>query len=258
MHVVMGHGGYGTTSEDWWVLQPRRPGIYPLIMAKAGAGGEEGFTYAPWTPGVASLFEDLVNAGYIVMTPDAEDGIGSNDGSHTWGNDGSTTRFDAAVTWAKANLPVMQGKVGIFATSMGTLTGLNFWRRFPTKVAGMLTVQGAIKLSYHASANDNTFGKYQTEIYAAYGGAAAYAAAAPTHDPVQFVAANPALYQPFSMIHTADDQVTPLANVTDYQAAGGVLADLIVLPTGNHTSAAWDQIDHDEVIQIFRDMPIGA
>jgi predicted peptidase len=228
-------------------MRPKRVGNFPLVVALHGAGGEENFPHMhDLYPFIAKIFERISEAGYIVMSPDGRDGI-SADGSHTWGNDASTNTVSAAVAYARANLGATADPVRIFGTSMGSITGLNLWRRFSADVAAAVMVAGAVDLDYHHSGNDAVTGKYQAEIDTAYAGG--YAAAAATHDPSTFAIADPGTYAALQMWHAVDDLVAPFDLSDDFAAALG--ADWHPLPSGGHTIAAWDFVDVDEIIDFL-------
>lgn len=251
MHTLFSTGGY-VQSEPWVLIRPRVPGTYPLVVALHGAGGEEWAFHAPGVfPGVLDVTSTIVESGFVVLCPDTRDGIGA-DGSHTWGNDGSTTTLDNAITYAKTLPGVGQGKVGILGTSMGSLTGLNYRRRFAANVAGMVAVSGAVDVDYHHSGNDAPTGKYQTEIDVAAGGAAGYAAWATTHDPNVFAVADPATYLPMAMWHASDDAVVPYARTETFATAVG--ATFHTLASGAHTDAAWSLIDRGAVVAFLRSL----
>lgn len=252
MHTRFGTGGY-TQSEPWVLLQPRRPGTWPLIVVMHGAGGDESFLHQPAAyPAVHALFKHVVDSGFAVLSVDNRDGI-SADGSHTWGNDGSTTTVDNAIAYAQSSLGVASGDVILLGTSMGCLTGLNYWRRNPSKVRGMVAVSGAVDIDYHHSGNDATVGKYQTQIDTAYAGG--WAAAAATHDPNVFALADPSTYTPLRMYHAVDDAVVPYARTEAF--ADALDADFIPLASGAHTDAAWALIDAPALVTWLRALPVA-
>lgn len=102
-------------------------------------------------------------------------------GTTTAGNDLSIARVGQARNYLQSTLGAPAGKVFVCGTSGGFLTACNWARQNKSSVAGILGFVFANDLPFLYSDPAN-----QPGINAAYGGAAAYEAGLPTHNPNQY------------------------------------------------------------------------
>jgi pimeloyl-ACP methyl ester carboxylesterase len=104
-----------------------------------------------------------------------------------WGNDAAIARVGDAIAYLRSHLGIDSGPVALVATSMGALAALNYARQNPGAVSRIALLLPVVDLAYE---HDNNVAGLAAEIEAAYGGAAGYAAAVASHDPMQNAAAH--------------------------------------------------------------------
>ena len=158
------------------------------------------------------VLEALAEQGYPVLSVDAGGGV-------AWGNDTAIARVTDAKTYLQGTCGAKSGKVLVYAFSMGALTALNWARSNLSSVAAMAFACPGVDL---ADLHDNR--GFGTEINTAYGGSAAYTAALPTHNPVQFASS---LTVPCKVWSASDDATVVPSTVTAFKNAyGGSIAQV--------------------------------
>jgi len=115
-------------------------------------------------------FSALADAGIAVICGDL-----SSDGK-SWGNDASTTELEELRAYLTSQYGHPAATVSLLGGSMGGLTGLNYYRRFPAKVTRIGLIIPAIDLQqFHDNAT------FTAEINTAYTNQAGFDAAVGTH-----------------------------------------------------------------------------
>lgn len=179
---------------------------YPVILTH-GFGGDHMSTM----PKDQFLFPpvvSLLDAGFLVL---GIDGGGPFNGPSNWGADVPIQRIADAIFYAQLALGSKTGGAMILGSSMGTLSGLSYAARNPTIVKAACFCYPAVDLaSIYAT------GVYTSSINTAYGSAAAYTAALPTHNPIAQVATTKDI--PTLLYYSTDDPITFPARVAAYQA----------------------------------------
>lgn len=238
-------GGYAN-NENWYLIRPSRNGVFPGIIFLHGAGGEEQALEPRWSPNASSLMWWMAERGYTVFAPDCSTSV-QTDGSHTWGNDGSTTTLDNAITYALANPSIFQmggNKVILCGTSMGLITATNYVRRFGTsRVAALLAVQGATDVDYHYANG------FSANIDAAYGGSWATNGKPSNHSPKDFAST---LTLPLLYHYATDDATVPAAARDTFLASYGGPLTSVAIGTGGHTDAPWANVDRSALLSWAR------
>lgn len=135
-----------------------------------------------------------------------------------WGNDTSIARIDEAITWAGTTLGCVTDRIAVVGDSAGGATALGWAGRNPSQV-GAISVRGAVT-DIQQLYDINSLVK--TLVDNAYGGAAAWASARATHDPIL----NTSLLVPVKdrvrlYYSDGDGLVAPAAQVTPFVTALG-------------------------------------
>ena len=146
---------------------------------------------------------------------------------NSWGNDDAIDSVDKSLAWLGRpdGQRCRDDKVFLAGASMGTLTTLNWARTHLDKVAAVALCVPAVSLK---DLHDRNVQGWKTEIETVYGGAAAYAAAIDTHDPLTYAAELVGL--PIKLWYSPDDPVIAPAKVEAFATAVG--AELVANPAG--------------------------
>lgn len=171
---------------------------------------------------------DIAAAGIPLFTADFT-------GDH-WGNDASIATVASARTAMNAQLGPRTDKVLLAGISMGALLALNWARQNLASVAAVALVTPAVSLQ---DIHDNNRGGYAAEIEAAYDGLAAYTAALPTHNPVEYAAELEGV--PIEVWRSTTDTICTQATVDAFAATTG--AEVHSLGAVGHTAGALDGQD---------------
>jgi predicted alpha/beta hydrolase family esterase len=159
------------------------------------------------------ITQALVAMGAPVLYGDFVDG-------RTWGSDLGQTRLGQLWTLQKNNFGAKNDKVVLYGSSMGALVVLNWARANPASVAAIALVIPATDLRDlhdNAASRGAAAAGAAAEIETAYGGAAAYAAAATAHNPAENAASYRGL--PMKIWYSGDDP-TCLPSITTAFASG--------------------------------------
>jgi alpha-beta hydrolase superfamily lysophospholipase len=174
------------------------------------------YAFSPLNAWAAEWVRDTAQPWVIPDTP-----------YNSWGNDDAIDSVDKSLGWLGAvdGQRCRDDKVFLAGASMGTLTTLNWARQHLDKVAAVALCVPAVSL---ADLHDRNVQGWKTEIETAYGGAAAYTAAVPTHDPLTY--ASELVGLPIKLWYSPDDPVIAPAKVEAFAAAVG--AELVANPAG--------------------------
>lgn len=200
----------------------------PIVLSPHGHGGDAtGVLVGGYG---AHITEALCNAGYLVLGMDAG-------GPTAWGSDAGVDAMEAGRQWLVSTWGASSGKVHLYAFSMGGLEACNYAVRYPTKVASMALGSPGVDLGYHHAT-------YGAEIDAAYGGAAGYTAARPTHDPLLLAQTTPSTFQkfPIKVWYNVGDPTVPESTALAFASAVGGPNISTVQAASNvgHTPASFD------------------
>jgi poly(3-hydroxybutyrate) depolymerase len=187
----------------------------PLVILCHGSDQRGAGFYAE-VPATQRDLSVLANAGCVVIAIDHGDPFIPDN----WGSDTAIARVDEAITWAATKFGCDTTRVGIQADSAGGPTALGWAWRNPSRLAGCIVKAGvvAIQLTYDRNV------LLKALIEGAYGGAAAWTAAAPTHDPshANQVASIQAINdRVLHMYSTGDGLILP-SDVTALAASTGI------------------------------------
>lgn len=161
------------------------------------------------------IVDEMAARGHMCMTPD----LG---GKATWGNDASQTKLLDAITYLNSHWGVKTGGVLLWAGSMGTLVSLNFMRGANAGlVRGVAVGLPAVDLAdLHDNATARTLNAANIET--AYGGAASFATARASHNPMENTAAYQSLASRIHLWNSSNDQVTIPERVAAFASATGI------------------------------------
>lgn len=183
-------------------------GTRKLVIMLHGHGGNsiQFQTNGNWSLG--QHIAALTDKGYVCVGIDAG-------GPNGWGGATAMAAIDACYTYFITGGRCLGPKVGIQGWSMGGLTGLNWIKRNPAKVAFGGLWAPATDLQYHHAQGGAT----ATEIDTAYGGAGSWLANSAPYDPLRDFASYSALNVPIRIWHSDDDTVAPYAKTPAFVAA---------------------------------------
>lgn len=151
-----------------------------------------------------------------------------------WGNDAALATIPDSLT--DLDRLGCNGQVFIIAVSMGVPLVLSWARLNLAKVAGIALLTPAVALEAIRSTNRNG---YAAELEAAYGGAAAWQTARPTHDPASYAADFTGVKM--GVWRSTNDPVCLPAEVDAFAAAAG--ADVFSLGAVGHSAGSLDPQD---------------
>lgn len=228
MERVSSYGVKGTETCATLVNRLYTPGKRGVVVLHGRGGRSHSWVTAP----VAAI-DALAGAGYPVIIPDL--------GGDLWDAGVAQQRVTDAVTYLQGTLGAKSGTVLLFGYSMGSLTAVNWARANPTQAAAV-AVAAPISL---ADIHNGDRSGYAAEIEAAYGGAAAYAAAASAHDPRQ----NGTLATPCKVWSSDADTLVTSAEAASYVSALG--ASQVQLSGVSHANIP-DAVDPDALLGFFR------
>lgn len=173
----------------------------------------------------------LAYRGFLVMGIDAG-------GIHTWGNDLAMTRISSGKTWLQDPTKggAAAGKIVMLGGSMGSVNAL-CWSR--ANVASLWCTQVALPIpDLEAARAADRFG-FASDIEAAYGGNAAWQAARPTHNPIEFVSDITNL--PIRLDTSSTDTAGLPAETEAFHAAlGSDNSTLVYFGAAGHSYTGWD------------------
>lgn len=220
--VAGGEKRYVHLPDDW-----RYDGSRPVVVTGHGHGG----TASAVVPGFgAGLWWAWLRMGMAVVQ--------SHAAGDAWGNDNAQAALDATLDWAE--LPFAQGGLGarvgkhaVYGFSMGGLLGANYARSHKARVGALLLACPAVLRQYLYDINVNGYGVAEMDV--AYGGAAAFTASRPTHDPSTFAAE--LVDVPTQVWYDRADGVTPQAQMESWATAAG--AQLNYVAAGHNPEAAF-------------------
>jgi pimeloyl-ACP methyl ester carboxylesterase len=188
------------------------------VLVAPAHGGHAIDAFAPTYTNLQ--LQAIVDAGIPILGVDAG-------GPVAWGNDTAIARIGDGKTYLTGTVGAKTDKVLLWAFSMAGLSMLNWARTNLASVAAIGLVCPAVDL---ADLHNNR--GYGTEIDTAYGGSAAYAAALPTHSPVQFAAS---LTVPCKVWYGLSDPTVVPSTVQAFVAAYGGPITSVPVTGGVHT-----------------------
>lgn len=207
MSRVTSYGTYGTELATKLVDR-----LYKADGTKRAVIFCHGLNGQAWNPVnyPDPVIDEMVARGYPVFSP----ALG---GTATWGNDIAQQKIADAKAYMQSNMGAKSGGALLWAGSMGTLASLNFFRNNPTLVAAVAVGLPAVDM---ADIHDNNRSNLAISIETAYGGAAGYTAALPTHNPAQ----NTSSYigQPIKLWYSSDDPIVIPSVVANFSSATGI------------------------------------
>lgn len=192
----------GDTHIEWLPKTWRGGGTVRGIIASHGATGSDldplSFTTFPhWAP----ILQRLCGMGYPIISVNA--------GGSLFGNDTVISTYMPAALTRLAAMGAKTDKVALFGCSMGNLTGMNWARANPTKVACIAGVAPASDLNDIVTNNRDG---QAANVNAAYGGAYSDATMGATHNPARYGATLAGI--PTRLYYSDADPAIPPATVT--------------------------------------------
>jgi len=195
----------------------------------------------------------LAEAGYLMGSIDAGGGT-------AWSNSAAMDRATDGYNWLTGTAGAKTGKIGLMGWSMGGMTALNWAKRNPTLVAGVLLWAPATDLDYfhstsgytpaYGSALPNNAG-WTSEIDASYG--SPYATTSTGYRIRDEYSSWAGLGIPIRVIHASDDTTIPVAQSQNGFVPGVNDANVTLrtpLPTGNHTGL-FANVPSSETVAFF-------
>lgn len=189
------------------------PGV--LLLTGSHSTADTEFTAADALGRVTALAQ----AGFVVMSGNLGQPAPPAAPQGTFGNDTSITRVGQMKTFLQGTAPVpaAAGKVHITGGSGGAAAAINYALRNPASVASLYLMVPLTDLEdFYNSRTDATIPK--TEVDAAYGGAAAFAAAVPSHSPIRQNLA-PLAGMKVRLVYSTNDPYVPVSTVTNFVSA---------------------------------------
>lgn len=215
----------GTTQAGVAVLTSR------LYQAAENAEPPGLFFWGRGNRAATLLDERFWNGGHDAL---ARRGVPVASGDYSspahWGNDAAIASMPAVLNALAAVAgPAGVGRVRLIAVSIGAALALNWARQNPTRVAAIALLTPAVDVE---DIRANNRAASAAEIEAAYGGAAAWQTARPTHNPVEYAAALTDI--PIAVWRSGDDPTCVPARVDAFAAAAG--ADVHDLGNVGHSA----------------------
>jgi hypothetical protein len=196
----------------WGRLYKKDATTRPLIYFTGGPGDDRDFLTS--TASGSQLAPRLAEIGVPIISA-------AFGGGGQWGNDTAQSRIGSAFTFVQSRLGTKTDKFVGIGVSKGATALLNYARNNPTLVAALLLIVPAVNV---ADIHDNNRSGLATEIENAYGGAAGWTSAAPTHDPAQSTAAFASMGLPVRMHYGANDTTVLPSVVQSFATATGFTA----------------------------------
>lgn len=179
----------------------------PVIFFTGGPGDDRDFI----TGGTAQIPPVLAEKGVPIISA-------AFGGGDQWGNDTSQTRIGQAWTYVKSALGTRTDKFVGIGVSKGATALLNYTRSHSANVAALVLIVPAVNVS---DIHDNDRSGNAVHIENAYGGLAAWQAAAPTHDPALNTATHASQAIPTFILYGGSDTVCIPSVVTSFATAVG-------------------------------------
>lgn len=224
MVTSRGVGAYvaGETHRAVWSGE-QQPGAGAAVL---DAQGSHGVADSITAADDMTRILPLSRAGFVCIAGD----MGQTTSQGTFGNDTAVTRLGQLKTFVQGASSPMQargGPVRIVAGSGGCTAALNYARANPTSVAALFLICPLVDIEdfYNNWTNGGANGTAtapsgvtQAEIDTAYGGAAAFAAAMPSHNPIR--SGNQAVLAgiPIWLAYSTNDPYISVQKVLDYAA----------------------------------------
>lgn len=198
-----------------------------IFCRHAGGNADSLFTATVYL----SIAQALAEAGYVTLAVDL--------GGDLWGNDTSTAaagRMADGFTYLTSTLGCKSDKCGLLAVSEGASDALNWaLANGAGKVAAVAGLIPAVDVQSVYDVNPGL----KTSIDTAYGGAAAWTAAQPTHNPAARASSYTGL--PIKLWYSTDDPTVLPATVTTFAAASGAATQSIGAQT--HAATGTDPLE---------------
>lgn len=154
----------------------------------------------------------LAEAGFPVLAVDCG-------GSAAHGNASTVTAIGEAKAYAASAFGAKSDKIGLFATSMGSLAAFRYAQANPTLVSAMVHGVGNLDLE---DVHDVTRPDLATEINTAHGNLAGYQAFVAAHNPVDHAAELSAI--PQQVHYSSNDSNFSAGIAATYASAAGATA----------------------------------
>lgn len=188
---------------------------------------------------------ELLNPGYTYDLAAKGAIFSGGYAGYAWGNDASLAFMDSGKTYLQGELGAKAGGVYLIGGSGGAITVCNWARAHLSSVKAIALNIGPPNIEIMRSTNR---GGYQAEIEAAYGGNAAWQAARPTHNPVEFASVFNGVI-PIKMWYSTDDPTVLPAEVQAFATAAG--AELVSMGAIGHSVNTSAQV----VLDFFDEHP---
>jgi hypothetical protein len=221
--------------EDVSVWYGTEPGGVPVILVH----GYEGSGLQWYTPAVSGTTAQIIGTAGVTA-------YGSDlGGGSLWGNDALNAAIDDQIAWGAATYGTSDQQVAFYMTSGGA-PALNWVWRNPDKVVACALVIPAVDLQGIHDRDPAGIG-IAASIEAAYGGAAGYLAALPTHDPSHpdNTAQLAEMSDRIRLWYSTTDNVIDPAEIAAFAAATGITAVSVgaqghsLGPTANQDVLDW-------------------
>lgn len=207
------------------------PGKRPILWCHS-AGGDAAEPLM--TANAQPLLESLVKLGSPVISFDGKTSGLTLSGTYAathWSNDGALARFADALAYLRSSAWNASASLAplVVGVSMGGLLALNYARSNPVAALALL-----FPVTSLAGIHDGTggiIGNAAASVETAYGGASAYSAALPTHDPL----ANPALWNnvPAHMWYSDSDTTVGTLNQQNFLSGVGTFESTVMAGAGH-------------------------
>lgn len=211
----------------------RPDGLHRGVINSPGRGSFDiSFTFA--------VFAGISNAVASVERP-----LISFTSGTTWGNDTIRERMELLRIYFGTAYGALVDEVFCLAGSMGSLNVINYMRAYPSRVKAAFLQVPVTDLIY---THDNNVGGWASEIEAAYGGSAGWAAAKIAHSPQANLAEIAALGIPMIVLASTDDPYIPFATAQAFATAVG--AEFVSMGAVSHDPSQYAPLN-DTVLEFF-------
>jgi pimeloyl-ACP methyl ester carboxylesterase len=219
--VVEGGDGVYAAGERFYLLSSRltpRDGTAKGVLFAHGSGGT--FHTALGIPAIP----EVARSGFVVLSGDLGGGV-------TYANNATMTRMDEAVAYLRSGNRASTGKLSLIGSSMGAANVLGWARTHISEVERIALLIPVVDVE---DVRANNRGAEQAGIEAAWGGNAAWQAARPTRNPIEYAAALAGI--PIKCWYATDDSIVMPSRVQAFADASG--AKLSSMGAVGHSAAA--------------------
>jgi len=221
-------------ADDYFIFRPDYPDKRNILVICLRGSGQTGLQFAvQGATGFWQIPAMIAAKGFWVLCP------GLNGTTPTWGNATASDiggRIDAAITWAGTNLGTRTDKVGIVGLSAGTVDGLNWAWRQPTRLACMGNV---LNIPNMQTVHDSNRLGLATAMETAHGGSAGtFNAAMAARNPSQNATLIAPIRQRTRSFISAADPVGIYSEQQTFDSTAHVIN--YAIPSVAHDITGWD------------------